>query len=58
MSRLRECGEKKAFKYSKEANRYQLYLKRRYLITMHVYRCKYCGMYHMGHVRRKRGSRR
>lgn len=57
MSRLRECGEKKAFKHKKEADRFQLYMKKRYLISMHVYRCGYCKMYHLGHASGKRRFR-
>lgn len=51
MSRARECGQKKAFRYKKEADRFQLMLKRRYFDHAHVYKCGHCGLYHLGHSR-------
>lgn len=51
MSKLRECGQKKAFRYKREAEKFAFYLKRQYLDTAHVYRCRHCSMYHLGHAK-------
>lgn len=49
MSRARECGEKIQYRSRKDADWKAFQLKRRALISMHPYKCKFCSSWHLGH---------